>query len=70
MKVMSPNEILLKWIEAFNNANVEGLTSLYADDAVNHQVANEPVIGREAIRQMFSTEFAAATMVCEAYNIF
>ena len=67
---MRPKEILLKWIEAFNNANVEGLASLYADDAINHQVANEPVIGRDAIRQMFADGFATATMVCQPENIF
>ena len=67
---MRPKEILLKWIEAFNNANVEGLASLYADDAINHQVANEPVIGRDAIRQMFADGFAAATMICQPANIF
>lgn len=39
-------------------------------NAVNHQVANEPVIGREAIRQMFISEFAAAELVCLPENIF
>jgi hypothetical protein len=45
-------------------ADVDGLASLYAEDAVNHQVALEPVVGREAIRAMFKREFATATMVC------
>ena len=34
------------------------------EDAVNHQVANDPVEGREAIHQMFKNEFAAADMTC------
>nr|MCU0357068.1 nuclear transport factor 2 family protein [Cyclobacteriaceae bacterium] len=46
------------------------LADLYADDATNHQVANEPVHGKEAIRQMFVYEFSIATMVCIPENIF
>jgi limonene-1,2-epoxide hydrolase len=58
------------WVEAFNRADVEALAGLYAEDAINHQVANEPVIGREAIRVMFSREFAQAEMVCIPENVF
>lgn len=42
----------------------------YTDDAVNHQVANAPVAGKEAIRRMFAGEFATAKMVCIVENIF
>lgn len=35
---MKPKEVLLKFIEAFNNADVEVLADLYCDDAVNHIV--------------------------------
>ncbi len=47
-----------------------GIAALYADDAVNHQVANDPVVGKEAIRQMFADEFAKTKMVCIVENIF
>jgi limonene-1,2-epoxide hydrolase len=67
---MSPREILEKWIDAFNRADVEALADLYAENATNHQVANEPVVGKNAIRQMFMTEFAQAEMVCIPENIF
>lgn len=67
---MTPKQILETWLNAFNKADAETISSLYADDAINHQVANEPVIGKEAIRQMFATEFAAAEMVCIPENIF
>jgi hypothetical protein len=33
-------------------------------------VANEPVVGRAAIKQMFETEFASGEMVCIPENIF
>lgn len=67
---MSPKALLQKWIGYFNSADVENISGLYADDAINHQVANEPVIGKEAISQMFAREFANAEMVCIPENIF
>lgn len=67
---MTPKEILQQWLAAFNAANVDAISALYSDDAVNHQVANEPVVGQKAIREMFSKEFAAAEMVCIPENIF
>ncbi len=67
---MTPKEVVLKWIEAFNKADVDTLSSLYAEEAVNHQVANEPVIGKEAIYAMFKNEFAQAEMVCIPEQIF
>ena len=67
---MTPKELVEKWIEIFNRADTEALADLYADDAINHQVANEPVIGKEAIYQMFAREFSQANMVCIPENIF
>lgn len=67
---MSPKEILQKWIDTFNRADVEVIAELYAENAINHQVANEPVIGKPAIKQMFADEFAQAEMVCIPENIF
>jgi len=65
---VSPAELLDRWIEAFNAADADALAALYHDDAVNHQVANEPVEGRSAIHAMFAAEFAAAEMVCVPVN--
>lgn len=67
---MTPKEVVTAWVDAFNKADADLLANFYADDAINHQVANEPVIGKEAIRQMFATEFAHAEMVCIPENIF
>ena len=67
---MRPKEVLKKWIGCFNASDVAGIAALYADDAVNHQVANDPVVGKEAIRQMFADEFAKTKMVCNVENIF
>jgi limonene-1,2-epoxide hydrolase len=59
-----PRELVLAWVEAFNRADPDALAAFYAEDAVNHQVAEEPVHGREAIREMFRAGFSAAEMTC------
>lgn len=61
---MSPREIVERWVERFNTKDVEGLAELYHPDAVNHQVVQEPVEGRDAIRAMFEQAFATAEMTC------
>lgn len=67
---MTPKEVLREWVKRFNAADAAGLAELYADDAVNHQVANEPVFGKTAIRAMLEAEFVAAEMVCIVENMF
>lgn len=62
--------ILCQWVDAFNNADVEIISELYDDNAINHQVANEPVIGKEAIKKMFEQDFSIPEMVCIVENIF
>jgi hypothetical protein len=61
---MTPKQVIELWLERFNAADAHGLADLYHVDAVNHQVVQEPVIGRDAIRANFEREFATATMVC------
>lgn len=63
-----PREILQNWVDAFNRADANEIAEFYAEHAVNHQVANRPVVGKAAIKQMFSDEFAAADMVCIVEN--
>ena len=69
-KYVSPRQLVQEWVRRFNEADVDGLASLYAGDAVNHQVVMEPLHGRAAIRQMFQVEFGRATMTCLVQNIF
>jgi hypothetical protein len=61
---------VLKWVEVFNRGNAEEIAAFYHPTAVNHQVTQDPVEGRDAIRAMFAREFAAAKMVCIVENIF
>ena len=67
---MKPDELVRARVDAFNRADVDALAGLYSDDATNHQVAESPVHGREAIRRMFAAGFASATMVCVVENLF
>ncbi len=67
---MRPRELVSSWVEAFNRADVVALAALYAENAVNHQVAEAPVAGRAAIQEMFAAGFASATMVCIVENLF
>ena len=57
---MRPRELVLKWVAAFNTADADAVAAFYAEDAVNHQVVREPIVGRAAIREMFAAEFAMA----------
>jgi limonene-1,2-epoxide hydrolase len=61
---MTPKQIVEIWIDRFNNADSSGLADLYDEDAINHQVTQDPIVGRQAIRTMFEREFAAADMMC------
>ena len=67
---MRPKEMVQEFVDRFNRADAEGLAAFYAENAINHQVANEPVIGRDAIRNMFEAEFQQAKMVCIVEQVF
>ena len=67
---MTPSDTVQKWVNAFNSGNADAVAALYSDDAVNHQVTQDPVTGRDAIIQMFATEFAQAEMECMIENLF
>lgn len=67
---MEPRELVQAWVDAFNRADAVALAAMYSEDATNYQVAEEPVVGRAAIREMFSRGFATAKMVCIVENIF
>lgn len=67
---MGPRQLVHVWVEAFNRADVDALAAFYAEDAVNHQVAEMPVRGRAAIREMFAAAFALAPMVCIVESVF
>ena len=59
---MRPKELIKAYVEAFNRSDADALANFYSETAINHQVANSPVEGRDAIRQMFVEEFSTANM--------
>src|SRR5262245_1435283 len=67
---MQPRDLVRAWVDAFNRADADEVAAFYAENAVNHQVAESPVAGRAAIHAMFAREFANAEMVCIPENIF
>jgi len=67
---LRPREVVEAWVDAFNRGDADALAAFYSEDAVNHQVAETPVRGREAIRAMFAAGFAAAEMTCIVENLF
>jgi len=67
---MTPKEVIQKWVDAFNEGNAEKISEFYHDDAINHQVTNAPVVGKTAIKDMFTNEFNQADMTCIVEHIF
>lgn len=70
LQCMKPRQLVEAWVVAFNRADADALAAFYTEDAVNHQVAETAISGRESIRQMFVSGFASAKMVCIVENIF
>ncbi|MEO7801792.1 MAG: nuclear transport factor 2 family protein [Ginsengibacter sp.] len=66
---MSPRRTVEQWVMAFNKADIQTLKSLYAPEAVNHQMPNTPITGRTAIGKMFKDEFAVAERHCIVVQI-
>ncbi len=60
----SPRTVVERWVERFNAGDVDGLAALYHEDATNHQIVTDPVVGKAPIRAMFAREFAQADMTC------
>jgi len=67
---MTPKELIITWVKYFNEGDAEALSEMYHQDAINHQVAQDPIEGKNAIREMFRNEFNNASMVCIIENIF
>lgn len=55
----TPKEIVKVWSDAFNAHDVTKIGEYYSDDAINFQVADEPIHGKEAIQTGFAYLFSA-----------
>jgi len=67
---MKSTELIREWVKLFNNGDADALAEMYHDDAMNHQVAHEPISGKDAIRDSLRKEFEQADMTCIIENIF
>ncbi len=57
-------------VDAFYQGDADTLAEFYQEDGVNHQVNQDSVVGKEAIKEMFKNEFEQADMTCIVENIF
>lgn len=60
----SPLDVLQGWLRHFNDGDADAIASLYAPDAVNHQMPLAPVVGRDAIRRMHADLFDSSVESC------
>jgi len=67
---MKPKELIESLVMLFNEGDPDKITELYHDDAINHQVANEPVKGKDNILTAFRDEFGSTDMHCIIENLF
>jgi ketosteroid isomerase-like protein len=67
--VVSTRHTIGRWVELFNAGDAEGISALYAEDAVNHQIALDPVVGRDAIEQFHRDTFAGGPLTCTPINL-
>ena len=67
---MEPRELIEEWVAAFNRGDADEIAAFYTADAVNHQVVQDPVVGRSAIREMFARDFERVSMICKIENVF
>jgi hypothetical protein len=68
---MTPTQLMRLFVDRFNDADIDGLASMYADDAINEQaVLPEPLVGRAAIRRLLELDFARARMTCIEERIY
>jgi steroid delta-isomerase-like uncharacterized protein len=68
---MTPKAVLSEWVDAFNRRDAKAVARLYAQDAVNFQVAEKSVEGRQAIEANLEYFFSAfPDNVCKPVNMF
>jgi len=67
--VASTRRTIERRVELFNAGDAEGISALYAVDAVNHQIALQPVVGWAAIGEFHRDTFAGGSLTCTPINL-
>lgn len=65
---MSTRKTVERWVALFNAGDAHAIASIYAEGAVNHQIALQPVEGRTAIEE-FHRDVFAGNPVCTPINL-
>lgn len=66
---MTTRDTVERWVELFNSGDATAISALYAEDAVNHQIALSPVVGRQAIEEFHRETFAGGPLTCQPINL-
>jgi limonene-1,2-epoxide hydrolase len=66
---MGTRQTIERWVECFNSGDYQAIAALYADDAVNHQIPLDPVIGRAGIEEFHRQTFAGGPLTCTPINL-
>jgi hypothetical protein len=66
---MDTRQTIERWVDCFNAGDHHAIASLYADDAVNHQIPLEPVAGRADIEEFHRQTFAGGPLTCTPINL-
>jgi hypothetical protein len=70
---MRPRQIVELWVDRFNAGDVAGLAELYHDDAINHQVTQEPVSRKRSysghVRMGFQNRWCIPDAIHEAGEV-
>jgi hypothetical protein len=66
---MTTRDTIERWVERFNAGDAAGIAALYAEDAINHQIPLEPVVGRAAIAEFHRDTFAGGPLTCTPINL-
>jgi steroid delta-isomerase-like uncharacterized protein len=63
--MLTPKQVVLEWVAAFNRHEIAAAAALYHDDSINIQIPiGEPVLGRESIVGAFTGLFRGFPDTC------
>jgi SnoaL-like domain len=66
---MSTRRTIETWVERFNAGDAAGISALYAEDAVDHQIPLTPVVGRAAFEDFHRETFAGGPLTYTPFNL-
>ena len=69
-KQLSPREVIKEVVKAFNEKDIDRVMGFFREDAICHQVTEEPLYGRDAIRKMVADAMGRLKMEWIIENIF